>query len=68
VNEHDEHLVARLEERVNYLQEQLNIARNALHEYVRLERYLRVEIAVFGIIGVVMSALLLMAFNKLIGQ
>jgi hypothetical protein len=66
MTDHDEHLVARLEERIAAMQRTIEAQQHALHEYVRLERYMRVEVAVFGIIGVVMSALLLFALNKML--
>ena len=65
-HDHDEHLVARLEERVTVVQRSIAELRDALRDYVRMERYLRVEVAVFGIIGVVMSALLIYALNKIV--
>lgn len=36
--------------------------------YVRLERYIRVEIAVFGLIGIVLTTLLGFAIMKLVSQ
>ena len=66
MTEQDEHLVARLEERIASMQQSITALRDALHEYVRLERYLRVEIAVFGLIGTVMGALIIYVFNKML--
>jgi hypothetical protein len=67
-NVEDEHLVARLEERITSMQRTIDAQREALREYVRMERYLRVEVAVFGVIGVLMTALLLWAFNRLLAS
>jgi hypothetical protein len=65
-NNDDDHIVARLDERVSSLQHAISEMRDALHEYVRMERYLRVEIAVFGVIGIVMTAILVYVLNRVL--
>jgi hypothetical protein len=62
-------LLARLDERVHALQNDHSELRGELKSgYVRLERYIRVEIAVFGLIGIVLTALIGYAMIKIIGQ
>ena len=66
--------LARLEERLSHVQlaqsAQSASFANWLEQidkrYVRMERYLRVEVAVFGLIGVVMTALLSWAMVRIL--
>lgn len=67
MEEHDPHLLARIDERVQSMQIMLSDLKNELDEYTRLSRFMPVEKAVFGIIAMISVSLIGIAVVKLFG-
>lgn len=61
-------MLARLDERMRFLQDDMTqLVGDLRNNYVRLERYIRVELAVFGLIGLVLTGLIGYAMVKIVG-
>jgi len=52
----DEHsMLARLDERIKGIQDDVDVIAKKFAEYVRLERYRTIELLVFGVVGLILS-------------
>jgi hypothetical protein len=52
----DEHsMLARLDERIKGIKDDMDVIARKFTEYVRLERYRTIELLVFGVVGLILS-------------
>jgi len=55
VDENEHSMLARLDERVQAMQEDIHGLTKKFTEYVRMERYRTIELLVFGVVALILS-------------